>query len=350
MSNVDYSLVTTSSKTGDDNSATSTATSCAWWHGATLSRKISYVFLGAVFVLIPTFVGLDAAGAFEKTPAVNRATTTVSTTVASTSECPVESWIISNQYSLYQKEIVDFTITNRKACAEIVGQLCPTANIANYDTITKECYCQYHGASLETFNGDESVFIESCRLTTDKTQIPWRLFCGAYDTTATAYNNANVQMCEMDALFDENEFDAAIVRDIKELDVADVENFDFTFANVASPNLNLINWNVSSGTSFQSMFDDASNFNSDLSTWSVGNAVNFKRMFRRALSFDNNLADWDVSGVTDFTDMFKDATQFLIGANIGTVANWDVCGVDKEKYNSNIFTAPCDTDEDDDPV
>ena len=86
MSNVDYSLVTTSSKTDDDNnSAASAATSCAWWHGATLSQKVSYVFLGAVFVLIPTFVGLDAAGAFEKTPAVNRATTTVSTTVASTS-------------------------------------------------------------------------------------------------------------------------------------------------------------------------------------------------------------------------------------------------------------------------
>lgn len=76
MSNVDYSLVTTSSKTGDDNSATSAATSCAWWHGATLSQKVSYVFLGAVFVLIPTFVGLDAANVFDGTPAASRETTT----------------------------------------------------------------------------------------------------------------------------------------------------------------------------------------------------------------------------------------------------------------------------------
>jgi hypothetical protein len=80
------------------------------------------------------------------------------------------------------------------------------------------------------------------------------------------------------------------------------------FNNGGSSSIN--DWNVGSGTLFNSMFQSATAFNQNIGSWNVSNGTNFSAMFSSATSFNQNIGSWNVGNGTLFNSIFQNATAF----------------------------------------
>ena len=86
--------------------------------------------------------------------------------------------------------------------------------------------------------------------------------------------------------------------------VSQVSEFNSTFANCTAFDQPIGNWATLTATSMEGMFSYASAFNQPISNWDVSSVVNMTNMFLGATTFNQPLGDWVVENVTDMTFMF----------------------------------------------
>lgn len=106
------------------------------------------------------------------------------------------------------------------------------------------------------------------------------------------------------------------------LDVSNCSIFRGCFRNCVDFNsAEVINWNVSAGTNFQTMFTNT-DFNQNISSWNVSNATNMFEMFR-ITAFNQPIGNWNVSSVTNMGGMFGNTpfNQDIGSWNISSLTN-----------------------------
>lgn len=95
------------------------------------------------------------------------------------------------------------------------------------------------------------------------------------------------------------------IMDLNCIDVSKITDFSYVFAdNSGLPWIDIDEWDVSNGTSFEGMFMDCQYFNADLSKWDVSNGVNFCNMFYNCKSFESDLRYWEPYYAENTTKMF----------------------------------------------
>jgi surface protein len=87
-----------------------------------------------------------------------------------------------------------------------------------------------------------------------------------------------------------------------------VRNLRGMFKGATSLNSGLGHWDVSSATNMSDMFANTASFNGDVSEWNVGLVRDFSGMFRQATAFDQDLGNWDITNATKMDDMFEGVT------------------------------------------
>jgi len=88
------------------------------------------------------------------------------------------------------------------------------------------------------------------------------------------------------------------------------------FANAASFNKAIGNWNVGKVIYMNYMFDGASSFDQNLSGWNTGKVISMQSMFSNAVNFNQNIGNWNVSLVIGMGNMFNGASKF--NQNLGS--------------------------------
>ncbi|MFV0290183.1 MAG: BspA family leucine-rich repeat surface protein [Mangrovibacterium sp.] len=92
---------------------------------------------------------------------------------------------------------------------------------------------------------------------------------------------------------------------------AKLEGFKSTFQGAKSYNQTVIGLKTSKVTDFSNLFNGASLFNQPTpSTIDFSNALDMSGMFADAASYNQNIADWDISKVAKMDSMFKNAVAF----------------------------------------
>lgn len=106
---------------------------------------------------------------------------------------------------------------------------------------------------------------------------------------------------------------------INSWDVSTVVTMSSMFRGTATFNQGIGNWNVANVTSMNFMFDGAAVFNQDISTWNVSSVITMLAMFRSAPNFNQDISTWNTGAVTDMSFMFNGASAF--DQNLGA---WDI--------------------------
>ena len=110
------------------------------------------------------------------------------------------------------------------------------------------------------------------------------------------------------------------------IDVSNITDFSYVFAdNSGLPWIDIDEWDVSNGVSFEGMFMDCPYFNADLSKWNVINGRNFSKMFFNCAKFNSDLRNWRVDHAEDTSMMFCDCICFDCD-----LRQWNM------KYNKNV--------------
>lgn len=125
---------------------------------------------------------------------------------------------------------------------------------------------------------------------------------------------------------------------ISKWDTSNIANFDFSFANADSFNVDISNWNLSSAVSLTGTFRQALSFNRDISNWDVSSVQSMDYLFRGASSFNQDLSTWDTSKVETMHRTFaqSDFNGDISGWDTGSVVNMQSMFSENPAFNRDI--------------
>ena len=119
--------------------------------------------------------------------------------------------------------------------------------------------------------------------------------------------------------------------DLSEWDTSRVKNYEYMFSgtspqgvNSSTASVGLERWNVSNARTMKGMFTsdtlgETTDFNRDVSRWRPRRCLNFEAMFWQCIDFSCDIGGWDVSSATNMQEMFSECDSFRV--NLG---QWDV--------------------------
>ena len=96
---------------------------------------------------------------------------------------------------------------------------------------------------------------------------------------------------------------------ISNLDISNLTDMIFMFANATSFNQDLSQWDISNVTNIEFMFFQSA-FNKDISGWNTSQVTNMQNMFNGASKFNQDISNWNTSKVELMVGMFQNATSF----------------------------------------
>ena len=101
------------------------------------------------------------------------------------------------------------------------------------------------------------------------------------------------------------------IKDLNCIDVSSIVDFSNLFKEMRNlQDLQIDEWDVSSGKIFTSMFEGCKDFNSDISKWNMCNAEQCYNMFNGCHRFNCDLSGWKLPKLRDATNMFANCTDF----------------------------------------
>lgn len=114
-----------------------------------------------------------------------------------------------------------------------------------------------------------------------------------WDTSHVEY------MDEMFYGFDFSEIsdDSPLFKWISSLDVSNVKDMGYMFADSKDFNVDISDWDTSNVINMSYMFKNASRFNQDIGSWNTSNVLCMVGMFDGAESFKQNIDNWDTSSI-----------------------------------------------------
>ena len=92
--------------------------------------------------------------------------------------------------------------------------------------------------------------------------------------------------------------------DLNDIDVSQITNLSYIFAEYEDFNGGISRWDVSNATDMYFMFHSCESFNQDISNWDVSNVTDMGYMFYGCKEFDQDISNWDVSNVINMRYMF----------------------------------------------
>ncbi len=129
--------------------------------------------------------------------------------------------------------------------------------------------------------------------------------------TSLDMSNWNISNCTSLFLWIYNTPSLATISGIENLDVSNVTNFGYVFANADSLTADVSNWDVSSGASF-SNFMDASTGSGSITGYKNWNTSSMTNTLQNAFSFsangDDDLPLWDATGSNSLYNFFRGAS------------------------------------------